>query len=83
MATYKQPCCLYCLCETAHKAKARHVADALRLAVVDVLCRGPEKLRKYKEVLPGVNADGGILRYPIRRQRTSLWTVLWSESCTV
>lgn len=38
-------------------------ADELRLAVADVLCRGPERLKKFKEVLPSIEAfEGGLRR---------------------
>ena len=38
-------------------------ADELRRAVVDALCRGPERLRSFKEVLPSIEAfEGGLRR---------------------
>lgn len=38
-------------------------ADELRRAVADALCRGPERLRSFKEVLPSIEAfEGGLRR---------------------
>jgi len=39
-------------------------ADELRMAVSDALCRGPERLKTFKEVLPSIEAiEGGLRRY--------------------
>lgn len=38
-------------------------ADELRRAVADALCRGPERLSSFKEVLPSIEAfEGGLRR---------------------
>lgn len=38
-------------------------ADELRKAVSDALCRGPERLKTFKEVLPSIEAiEGGLRR---------------------
>jgi hypothetical protein len=38
-------------------------ADELRMAVSDALCRGPERLKAFKEVLPSIEAfEGGLTR---------------------
>ena len=43
-------------------------ADELRLAVADALCRGPERLKTFKEVLPSIESiEGGLRRYFLPR----------------
>lgn len=38
-------------------------ADELRGAVADALCRGPERLRTFREVVPSIEAvEGGMGR---------------------
>ena len=38
-------------------------ADELRGAVADALCRGPERLKTFKEVVPSIEAvEGGMGR---------------------
>ncbi|CAL8462045.1 g1576 [Coccomyxa elongata] len=49
-------------------------ADELRRAVADALCRGPERLNSFKEVLPSIEAfEGGLRRYCTRLQSPSFW----------
>ncbi|EIE25014.1 cysteine proteinase [Coccomyxa subellipsoidea C-169] len=49
-------------------------ADELRRAVADALCRGPERLRSFKEVLPSIEAfEGGLRRYCVRLQSPTFW----------
>ena len=39
-------------------------ADELRRAVADALCRGPERLKQFKEVVPSIEAvEGGLGRW--------------------
>lgn len=45
------------------KAAEQQDADELRQAVSDALCRGPERLKQFKEVLPSIDAfEGGLNR---------------------
>lgn len=49
-------------------------ADELRLAVADALCRGPERLKTFKEVLPSIETiEGGLRRCPSSKNSSSLY----------
>ena len=67
-------------------------ADELRLAVADALCRGPERLNTFKEVMHTIDAiEGGLQRCPSSESLSSLHhpyctkrlTVIPLRHCTV